>query len=99
MDRNKNAPRFVEAEKYSKTILETLGGGNEVLRVIVRDEDTKKPFNDIVLRSIGDDSATTFFEVTQEGQVKVRSNANLASDKETQYTVSNTQRNAMFCNL
>ncbi len=41
VDRNKNAPEFIDPTKYKKTILETLKGGNEVLRVNVRDRDTK----------------------------------------------------------
>lgn len=37
---------------------------------------------------IGDDAASSFFEVPEGGQVKVKSDAELDTDKETQYTVS-----------
>ncbi len=40
VDRNENAPVFVDTENYQKTILESLGEGNEVFRVQVRDRDT-----------------------------------------------------------
>ncbi len=39
VDRNKNAPVFRDAERYQKTILETLGEGNDVFRVTVEDRD------------------------------------------------------------
>ncbi len=39
VDRNKNPPVFTNTENYKKTILETMGEGNEVFRVSVRDAD------------------------------------------------------------
>lgn len=87
VDRNKNPPEFIDQQTYSKTIQETLGGGNEVFRVNVRDKDAEKPFNEISLSVIGDDSAPSFFEVNAEGRVKIRNDANLASDKATDYKV------------
>ena len=96
VDRNKNRPEFVDPETYEKTIQETLGGGNEVLRINVRDKDTQEPFNDIRLSVIGDDSAPSFFEINPEGQVKIRNEANLASDRLTDYTVSTDNINSMI---
>lgn len=49
------------------------------------------PFNVVQLRAIGDDSAPTFFEVTETGQVRIRENANLASDRDTDYKVLQIQ--------
>ncbi len=45
------------------------------------------PFNTITLSAVGDDAAPTFFEVMQDGRIKVKSGANLASDTETDYRV------------
>ena len=39
VNRNKNPPVFRDTERYQKTILETLGEGNEVFRITVQDND------------------------------------------------------------
>lgn len=40
VDRNKEDPKFVDPNTYEKTIVETVQGGSEVLRVRVKDDDT-----------------------------------------------------------
>ncbi len=50
---------------------------------------SQAPFNTITLSAVGDDAAPSFFEVMQDGRIKVKSGANLASDTETDYRVCN----------
>ena len=56
----------------------------------------QEPFNTVTLSAIGDDSAPTFFEIGQDGRIKVKAGADLASDTETSYRVSEQSDNQMF---
>ena len=48
----------------------------------------QEPFGTVTLNTIGDDAAPTFFEINQEGRIKVKAGANLTTDTETNYRVS-----------
>ena len=87
VQRNDFAPEFKNQESYAATISETTGEGNEVTRLQVSDDDTVQPFNQISLSVIGDDSAASFFQVLADQRVVVRSGANLASERVTQYSL------------
>ena len=87
VQRNDFAPEFRNTESYAATISESLGGGNEVGRVEVVDEDTLEPFNTLTYRVIGDDAAAAFFEVLQDQRIVLRSSADLSSDRETEYSL------------
>ena len=48
---------------------------------------------------IGDDAAPTFFEVTEAGSIKVKTGSNLATDKETDYTVRTDHVSYRSCQM
>ena len=48
----------------------------------------QEPFSQVTLKAIGDDAAPTFFEISQDGRIKIKAGANLTSDTETSYRVT-----------
>ena len=62
-------------------------GGNEVTRIEVTDADEIEPFNRVSLRVIGDDSAPSYFNVVENTRIIIRPNVDLATDRETEYTL------------
>ena len=87
VQRNKATPLFMSPETYTATIMENVGSGIEVTRIEVRDDDVVEPFNQVDLRVIGDDGASSFFDVIDNVRVIIRPSVNLESDRETDYTL------------
>jgi protocadherin Fat 4 len=84
--RNKNIPRF-EGMPYLKKILQTQSAGPALLSVRAKDTDGQEPFNKVSYEMIGDDTGPSFFQLEDNGEIKLRSGVNLPADKETTYTL------------
>ena len=47
----------------------------------------QNPFNEISFSMIGDDSGPSYFQLLDNGDIKLRGGVNLPSDSQTQYNV------------
>ena len=59
----------------------------------------QSPFKDVTLQVIGDGASASFFEVNDQGQVKLKTNANLTTDNGLTYFVSQLIRLSVFSSL
>ncbi|XP_076458559.1 protocadherin Fat 1-like [Babylonia areolata] len=71
--RNQNDPFFINTP-YAVTIPESQSAGSSIFRITASDSDSTAPFNVVSLRAIGDDLATVYFDLTNDGVVSVSSN-------------------------
>ncbi|KAL8559117.1 hypothetical protein ACOMHN_046165 [Nucella lapillus] len=80
--RNQNDPIFISTP-YALTIPESQAVGSSVFKVTATDADSTAPLNVVSLRAIGDDQATVYFSLTNDGVISV--NSNLLLDTNTLY--------------
>ena len=79
--RNRFTPDFVGAP-YTIEVDRAASVNSDVGRVVVRDRDTNRPFNDVRIEAIGDGAATGFFGLRDNGAVYVKSGLSNAPDRE-----------------
>lgn len=59
----------------------------------------QSPFSDVTLSVIGDGAGASFFDVNDQGQVKLKTNVNLTTDNGLEYFVSQLLCFSLFSSL
>ena len=90
VNRNNFPPRF-ETDRYQETLLETQALGVPFVRVGARDQDNKRPYNELRYSMQGDTGVIVYFMIDEEsGDIALKKSLMDDPDRREDYNVSIT---------
>ncbi|KAK3745550.1 hypothetical protein RRG08_040225, partial [Elysia crispata] len=81
------APFFLNTNNYTTSISEAHPEGTSIYAVSFNDNDRRSPFNDLTLSIRGDGNAPTFFNIDNNGVIRLKNGVDLPGSSDTRFLI------------